>query len=480
MRIFLLLSFVILTSFSFGQQSLTLENDAWKAGKTTQTDFKSYSYAELDTLGDSIPNQLSLSFVPDLLAAYQNKQFAIRSGAQMHVDASWKKLHFISDFRFGYSNVERSAYTSILQAKSFFRSEINSGKQEVYNDIRGRISYSPNKYFRFQTGIDHHFLGEGDRSLLSGNQGVPNPFASIRVKFWQFEYQLIQNIWKERIDRRNSPKGNVMHYIGFKANKRFSIGLFETVVYNMKDTLYNRGLEVEYLNPILFYRPQEYSLGSSDNVMLGLNSSYKWKKNTLYCQFILDDFLLGEIRARNRWWANKYGVQLGYKASKTKGNKTIFTRSEFNLVRPFTYSQVRPGDVYGNVGMPVAHPSGSNFVEFYQEVSVYVDKWQAQLWIQAQLKGNDTLFSSLSYGGDIYKPYNNRPLNEEYGYTIGRGDTYRFLQVGLHLARKVIHPDWLVFVEPRIFIQNREGTIGSDFRFTFGIQRSIGADRRNY
>ena len=58
------------------------------------------------------------------------------------------------------------------------------------------------------------------------------------------------------------------------------------------------------------------------------------KKWTIYTQFLLDEFLLDEIRAGNGWWANKYSWQLGVKVNNPKS----FYRLEFNLARPFTYS----------------------------------------------------------------------------------------------------------------------------------------------
>lgn len=441
------------------------------------SDVKSTAFYQLDSLSSDSIN-FNLSIAPDLLFAYQQDAFKLRTGLNLVTRFNLKqKLSFISNYRVGYSNQVLTPYQSLLQPKSFFVNRLNNG-DVVYHDLRGRIAYNPNKYIQFQAGLDHLFIGEGDRSLFLGNQGVPNPFASFRAKFWKLEYHFIQQVWREGTPKHYSPKGNSTHYLSFKANKHWTIGFFETVVYSMKDSLYNRGIEPEYLNPLIFFRPQEYNLGSSDNVLIGLNTSVQWKKKMLYGQFIIDDFFLAEIKARKRWWANKFGIQLGYKAWIDKGENHFFVRTEANLVRPFTYSQINPNNVFGTQGLAAAHPLGSNFVEVYQEVSWQRKQWKIQAWAQAYLKGQDSLTGNVSFGGDIYKPYDNRP--EDYNFKIGRGLTYRALQIGTSVSRNVFNENLQVFAEPRVIISNLEGNVDTRFFLTIGFHRSLGADRRNY
>ena len=79
-----------------------------------------------------------------------------------------------------------------------------------------------------------------------------------------------------------------------KKNK-LTVSIFETVMWAPSAS---RGYELAYLNPVLFIRPVENSLGSPDNVLLG--SNVRWKinqQNTLYGQVMLDELLLDEVRA---------------------------------------------------------------------------------------------------------------------------------------------------------------------------------------
>jgi hypothetical protein len=474
--LFLILIFVV--RFSQAQE-VDVERFWTSNTATIHSAVKLKSFYQIDSLYQDSTSNISITVAPDVLFAFQQDAFRVKTGINVVFQANWKsKMSFISNYRVGYSNQATTIYESVLQPKAFFANPLKKN-QSIYHDIRGRFAYTPNKYLQFQTGIDHMFIGEGERSLFLGNQGVPNPFAQLKVKLWKFEYHFIQQFWREGIYKRYAPKGNTSHYLSFKANKKWSFGFFETVVYDMKDTLYNRGLELEYLNPVVFFRPQEYNLGSSDNVLLGLDFSYQVKKSMLYGQVIVDDFFLKEIRARNRWWANKFGVQLGFKTWIDKGENHFFVRSELNIVRPFTYSQVNRNAVYGNSGLTAAHPLGSNFVEFYQEVAFQRKDWKVQLWIQAYLKGLDSIKGAgASFGGDIYQSYNFRP--EEYNFTIGRGITTHVVQIGTQVSKSILNQNLQLFVEPRIRIVNTEGTVQNKFYLTVGFQRKLGADRRNY
>ena len=128
--------------------------------------------------------------------------------------------------------------------------------------------------------------------------------------------------------------------------------------------LNRRNFDVNYLNPIIFFRPIEYNIGSSDNSFFGVNlKATIFKRHILYSQLILDEFLLEEIRNNNGWWANKYGFQFGYKSFDLFELNGLGFQLEFNSVRPFTYSHLSSLQNYGNANHSLAHPLESNFRE---------------------------------------------------------------------------------------------------------------------
>lgn len=350
-----------------------------------------------------------------------------------------------------------------------------SGKTINYTDIRSRIGYTPNHIFNFQVGLDHNFIGEGSRSMFLDDYGKPYPFAMIRSRFWRLEYSILYQFMREGEHKNWEGKFVSSHHISFNATKWLNFGIFETVVFQPKDTLLNRGFDAEYLNPLVFYRPQEYSLGSSDNVLLGFEMSAKWKKHTAYFQFVLDEFFLQEIRARSGWWANKFGGQLGVKGRFSKGKHKFFYRTEMNFVRPFTYAHVSEELNYGNQGTPLAHVYGSNFAELLGEFKWQKERLGAKLFTNYSFHGSDK--DGFNYGADIYLPYTNRPF--EKGHFIGNGIQRNFFRAQLTFNYEVFRNKELkVFAENLIEydVQNAQ----SYYTLVVGIRSMLWNDRRNY
>ena len=290
-----------------------------------------------------------------------------------------------------------------------------------FTDIRTRMGYTPNEMLHISAGIDNQFFGEGYRSLIQGDQVAPNPFVQFRMNFWNLEYGLLYQFLHDNnlTSKTRDWKYNTTHYLSMNIGANFNVMLLESVIFQSKDSTYNRGYEVEYLNPFVFFRPQEYSLGSTDNVLLALQSSFYFsnKKHCVYFQLPLDEFVLKEITKRSQWWANKYGLQLGVKGQFKRWSYLL----EGNLVRPYTFSHISSGQNNGSLGLPLGHYLGGNFAELIASAQVPFRNFQLTLFSSFYLKGYDD--SSVSYGGDIYKSYTSHP--KEFGNTIGQGLTQR-------------------------------------------------------
>jgi hypothetical protein len=185
------------------------------------------------------------------------------------------------------------------------------------------------------------------------------------------------------------------------------------VVWQDRDTLSNRTLDLNYLNPVIFYRPVEFAQGSADNVLLGAGFKAKISKTVqLYGQLVLDEFVLNRLKIRTGWWANKFGTQWGFRLF------NIFTpglhlRSEWNLVRPFTYTHGSPVQSWGHLGQPLAHPFGANFYEWVNTISYQFKKYHLAYEFIWAAYGRDRDGQNL--GGNIFRSYRSpfRQYNNE-------------------------------------------------------------------
>jgi hypothetical protein len=374
--------------------------------------------------------------------------------------------------RLGYNFSTLTNDTSFLDTRSFFYSRTNSNIIGSHNAL-GRVSYTPNHIFNFQAGLDRNFIGEGNRSLFLSDYGKPYPFAQIRARFWHVEYLVMYQFFKEEYDAGWRSKYGATHYLSWNATKWLNLGIFETVVFQPSDTLLNRGYELEYLNPVIFYRPQEYAIGSSDNVLIGASFAAKWKQHTAYGQIIIDEFLLSEIKARSGWWANKYGAQLGVKGRFNIKKERLFYRVEGNAVRPYTYAHLNSLQNYAHASFSLAHPYGGNFAEILGELKWQNKKWLIKSFVSYGIQGFDK--NGLSYGSDIYQPYTNRPY--DYNHTIGQGEKNNFFRSQSSVSYKLYNL-YHLFAEFNL----RYDSAFQRFSFfpMLGLRGNLWNDYRNY
>lgn len=286
------------------------------------------------------------------------------------------------------------------------------------------LAWRPNRFFTLQTGMGKHFWGHGQRSLLLSDNSYPYPYFQISTKVWKLHYVCMWAWLKDATDLSADSwndfdnKYGAFHYLSLQIGKRWEVAVFEAVMWGETDTAYHRGMEINYLNPIIFYRPIEYDLGSPDNALMGINIGYKAGPRTrLYGQLALDEFKLDEIKAQNGWWANKFAVQIGAKQMGLSKHPELFIQTELNLARPFMWSHRNPLNNFGHYNRSLAHPLGANFVEAMLLIQHPFMGGRLQLKNLWALYGTDA--PGTNYGQNIFISYQSH--TKEYHNYIGQG-----------------------------------------------------------
>lgn len=287
------------------------------------------------------------------------------------------------------------------------------------------LSFTPNKTFNFQFGHGKNFIGNGYRSLFISDVATPYPFFKINTKFWKIKYTNIwmwaQDVRKElTVDGAYKQKYIGLHYLSWNVTKKFNVGLYEAVIW---DNANDRGFDVNFLNPLIFYTAIEFATGSrSGNVLLGLNLKYKFNNVALYSQLILDDLRFGEIASGSGWWGNKFGYQFGAKIFNAFKVQNLYLQIEYNSVRPYTFSHDELNYNFGHNNQPLAHLWGSNFKEAIGIIRYTKDRWFINAKAAVGIKGFDFNPSQdpSSYGGNIYRDNDDRV--SDYDNTIGQGN----------------------------------------------------------
>jgi hypothetical protein len=295
-----------------------------------------------------------------------------------------------------------------------------------YPVAEGYLSYTPSKFFNIQFGHGKNFIGEGYRSLFMSDIGSPYPYFKLNTTFWKLKYT---STWMSLRDVRPAvtqsrsfrTKYMANHYLSYNVTSRLNIGLFESVVWENDN---NRGFDLNYLNPVIFYRAIEFSTGArGGNAILGLASKYKISNQlNVYGQLVIDEFSSGDVFGGRQSWKNKIGYQLGIKYFDAFNVPGLFLRAEYNQVRPYTYSHNTGVLNYGHNNQSMAHPWGANFREIIAIARYKKDRWYGDASFIYGKRGFD--FNKLNndaFGGDIYSSERARPYDT--GVKIGQGNT---------------------------------------------------------
>lgn len=289
------------------------------------------------------------------------------------------------------------------------------------------ITFAPSKIFDFQLGYGRNFIGDGYRSLLESDGASPYPYFKINTTFWKIKYTNTYMWLKDvrpdvTVERTYASKFMANHYLSWNVSNKLNFGFFESVVWT--DTN-NRGFDVNFVNPIIFYRSVEFASSSrSGNALLGMTAKYKWNNDVnLYAQFLLDEFSVSDMGAGEQSWKNKFGYQLGAKYFNAFKIKDLLLQLEYNHVRPYVYSHSAIITNYGHNNQSIGHQWGGNFEELvvigrYHKGRVFGD---AKFTMGTRGLDFDNAQDSFNYGGNIYKSYDlKRPYDK--GVKVGQGN----------------------------------------------------------
>lgn len=323
-----------------------------------------------------------------------------------------------------------------------------------FNNANGYIAWQAGKYFVFQFGHGKNFFGDGYRSLLLSDNATSNLFFKTTLNVWHLKYQVLFN---QYIDLRDSTlsggyarKYSVIHYLSWAVSKRVLLSLFDAVVWSATDNNGNyRGFDLQYLDPVIFLRSVEFSVGSPDNALLGVNFSViAGKHSVFYGQVMLDELVLKKFLAGKGYWDNKQAFQLGFKTFDAFHVKNLYLQTEFNYVPPYTYSEQWERINYGAYNQPLADPFGANFWESVNFARYHYKRFYFQYELLYSIYGQDP--PGMNYGGDIFKSYNTRV--RDYGNYVGQGIRTQLLYQNLS-ASFLINPTY-----------NLNFTVGAVFR----------------
>jgi len=316
------------------------------------------------------------------------------------------------------------------------------------------LKYSLSTVFSLEGGNGKAFLGDGYRSMMLSDQSAEYPFARIVANLNQIKYMHQISRWRQQCsDGHDETKFAATHYLSWMITKKLNFSVFESIIWKSEDSVRQRGFEWLYLNPVMFFRPAEFALGSPDNNLLGGNISWNFlPKTKVYGQFVLDEFFISEIK---NWlkhlikpndptiqygaWVNKQAFQVGIKSMDIFGKKGLNVLAEFNYARPYIGSHRDPMLSNTHMNQPVAHPYGANFYEVLLRSEYSVSKWYVRLNISYYVTGLDS--AGTHSGHNLLQSTFDSPLGngnipvQYYGNAVGQGIRHDIMQINAEFSK---------------------------------------------
>jgi len=292
---------------------------------------------------------------------------------------------------------------------------------------RGYISFNAAKFINFQFGHDKQFIGNGYRSLIQSDFSNNHLFLKINTNIWRLHYSFM--VSEMRADAPGTASGSsssvdfpkkylAFHRIGVKITDQINLGVFESVAFGSSDST-GTSFELDYLNPMIFYRAIEQSGGSQDNALLGADLTWNFlKRFSFYGQVVFDEFLLDEVKSGDGWWGNKFSYQMGLKYIDVFGIDNLDLQLEGNFARPYTYAHITNYTSYSHYKQSLTHPLEANFKELVALVHYQpIPKLRLSAKLVVSDYGTDT--DSTNWGQNILKSYDTREM--DYHNEIGQG-----------------------------------------------------------
>ena len=372
--------------------------------------------AQINTFQSTVNKLFYSSFSDSLSSCFSDTTQYFSLGSRLFSVGSTTKLNYSSTHLFGASLIANVKNKITVTSHFDYLSGNHNALINEYEDslfifakfgrekirLQCNLKYFINKFITVDFGKGNHFIGNGYRSLLLSNEQSSYPYMKLTTEFGRVRYYNLYTTFLDMQDlTQNRKKHSSIHFLNFSLSENINIGIFEGVLWQAKNENYNRGFDVEYLNPIIFYRPVEFSKHSPDNVLMGANFNAKLKETTLYGQFLLDDLNISRQKDRDEeysggFFQNKFAYQLGLKSSFKKVNILL----EYNQAQPYTYAHKEPMQSYTHLNQALAHPLGANFKELVVLLNYTKEKWIFSIKLTQAKVGLDSLNSH--YGQNIF------------------------------------------------------------------------------
>jgi hypothetical protein len=189
------------------------------------------------------------------------------------------------------------------------------------------------------------------------------------------------------------------HRVEVALSPEVDLGFQEVVIYG------DRGPELTYLNPLMFYWAAQSYLGDKDNLMMGVDLD--WHPGyglRFYLAYVVDD--LKKLKVFSDDFSNKFSLQTGVLWADPMGWRDTDLRAEYVRIEPWIYSHKFPVNTFRHFDAPLGHSLGPNSDQWQIRLE---HRWgrrlETSLLVGHQRHGDNELAadgSIVNVGGDLH------------------------------------------------------------------------------
>lgn len=287
-----------------------------------------------------------------------------------------------------------------------------SGDMPSYDYAFGYLKYSTSPKNKMNISVQ---IGREPITIGYGyNEKLVLSYHHTNIDFLKFNFQYgIVNFYsmsgstvgEYHLDRSlNYTKYITTNRLKLYFKNLFEIGIGESIIYS------DRGYDLAYLNPMLFYKFAEMSLQDRDNGTLWLDFQTDLLNNfEIQGTFFLDENILFELNDLTRY-SNKTAYQLGFFWYSPLSINDLSLIFEFTRIRPYVYSHTNYKNSYSSFGQILGHSIGPNAEQIYLKLAYNLSEWVRFNFEYKHIRSGENIVDEngniiKNYGGDFSVPF---------------------------------------------------------------------------
>ncbi len=248
-------------------------------------------------------------------------------------------------------------------------------------------------------------------NLLLNDNASPFDHFRLSAKYDRFKFTMVQGELISDIEdslrtytlsdgrerKALASKWLAAHRLELSLFDGLELGFQELIIYG------ERGFELLYLNPMMFYRSAEHYGADRDNAAMGVDFElYRFAPFKFYGAYFMDD--IDTAKLFSDWYGNKWAFTLGLYIINPFKDINIDWRLEYTRIEPWVYTHFYPINRYTNHTSCLGYYLGPNADTWYNEINLWVlHNLHLQLYYERIRKGYNE--PTRNIGGDVLEDH---------------------------------------------------------------------------